>query len=285
MSSRRTLILIGAIVMGALAALMIFNYVGSIEDEAKGDSQRVSVVVVTGPIDAGTKADVAIGDGRIALGDRPAKDLPANAVTQLADIKGRIAAISLAAGEVLTSNKFVNSNDATNSKSTVLDKGQVAVTVSIDQIRSVAGLVQPGDYVNMMVGVKEQYDATGAVIPGTDKVAGVEYLYQKVRVLAVGKSFGTPVAASTGPAVPGEAAPTTTAPAASDLMTFALPPDAAQVVVAAADAGSLRLALVRPDYEPMDIPQYRPSGTFPGALGLTPYPASSDDPTSSGSGK
>ena len=283
MSSRRTLILIGAIVMGALAALLIFNYVGSVEDQAKGDSQRVSVVVVSGAIDAGTKADVAIADGRITVGDRPQKDLPSNAVTQLADIKGRIAAISLAPGEVLTSNKFVNSNDATNSKSTVLEKGQVAITVSVDQLRSVAGLVQPGDYVNMMVTVKEEYDATGAVIAGTDKVPGVEYLYQKVRVLAVGKSFGTPVAAA-APAVPGEAAPTTTAPPASDLMTFALPPDAAQVVAAAADAGSLRLALVRPDYEPVDVPQYRPSGIFPGALGQTPYPASSDDPTASGSG-
>ena len=34
MSSRRTMILIGAIAVGVLAAFMIFNYVGGVEDQA-----------------------------------------------------------------------------------------------------------------------------------------------------------------------------------------------------------------------------------------------------------
>lgn len=267
MSSRRTLILIGSIVMGALAAFMIFNYVSSKEDEAKGSSQRVSVVVVKGAIDAGTKADVAIADGRIGVAERPQVDLPANAVFQIADIKGRVASIGLSPGEVVTANKFVNS-DVANSRSNVLEKGQIAVTASVDEIRSVAGLVQPGDYVNMM----------------TDVNGKVTMLYQKVRVLAVGKSFGSSVAASTGPVVPGQAAPTTTQPQASNLVTFGLPPDAAQVVVAAADSGSLRLALVRPDYEPVDLPAFTTNvdAVTPGAQGKTPYPSTGDDPAASG---
>ena len=42
MSSRRTLILIAAIAVGALAAFAIFNYVGGIEDRASQDVERVT---------------------------------------------------------------------------------------------------------------------------------------------------------------------------------------------------------------------------------------------------
>ena len=46
MSSRRTLILIAAIVVGALAAFAIFNYVGGLEDKAYENAQRVPVIRV-----------------------------------------------------------------------------------------------------------------------------------------------------------------------------------------------------------------------------------------------
>ena len=53
MSSRRTLILIAAIAVGALAAFAIFNYVGGIEDRANEDVQRVSVIRITQDIPQG----------------------------------------------------------------------------------------------------------------------------------------------------------------------------------------------------------------------------------------
>ena len=39
-SSRRTLILIAALVVGALAAVALFNYVGGVEDRASEDAAR-----------------------------------------------------------------------------------------------------------------------------------------------------------------------------------------------------------------------------------------------------
>ena len=45
MSTRRTLILVGALVVGAVAALLIFRYVGGIEERAQGETQMVSVVI------------------------------------------------------------------------------------------------------------------------------------------------------------------------------------------------------------------------------------------------
>ena len=48
MSSRRTLILLGAIAVGVIAALLLFNYVQGIEDRANNNAKRVDVYVGQG---------------------------------------------------------------------------------------------------------------------------------------------------------------------------------------------------------------------------------------------
>ena len=89
MSSRKTLILVGAIVVGAIAAMLILRYVGSIEDRANSDNQLVKVVVVAADIQKGERADSLIEEQRIVIGERRRADLPANHVTRVEDIKGQ----------------------------------------------------------------------------------------------------------------------------------------------------------------------------------------------------
>src|SRR4029077_7218144 len=77
-SSRRTLILIGALVAGAVAALLIFQYVGGIEEKAQGDAQMVDVVIAKAPITKGAAANDLIAAQAIDIGQRRQVDLPAN---------------------------------------------------------------------------------------------------------------------------------------------------------------------------------------------------------------
>jgi Flp pilus assembly protein CpaB len=255
-SSRRTLILVGAIAIAAIAALMIFKYVGSVEDKASADNQLVPVVVATGDIKAGETADVLLQSKRIGLGNRRRVDLPANVVTRLEDIKGESAAIDLSAGEIITTSNFSGTGASASSSSNVLSSGNVAVTISADAGHSVGGLVQPGDFVNLTADVKR-----------TDGSFSTQYLYQKVKVLAIGTDVGAAAAAS---ATPG-ATPTTVPN--SDLVTLEVPPEVAPVILAAASS-NIRLLLVRPDYQPTDMPvsAYASSGaqSLPGQAGITP---------------
>ena len=46
MSSRRTLILIVAILIGGIASFALFRYVNKVEDKAYGNARRVEVYVV-----------------------------------------------------------------------------------------------------------------------------------------------------------------------------------------------------------------------------------------------
>ena len=45
-SSRRTLILIAAVVVGALSAFLVFNYVNSADDRARSNARQVTVLKV-----------------------------------------------------------------------------------------------------------------------------------------------------------------------------------------------------------------------------------------------
>ena len=84
MSSRRTLILIVAVAIGAVAAFALFNYIGGIEDRANENAERVDVYVISADVPKGTPAEQAIFDG-----------LPGELLVELAaiDSSGAISAI------------------------------------------------------------------------------------------------------------------------------------------------------------------------------------------------
>ena len=53
MSSRRTLILIAAVLVGAVAAYALWTYVGGIEDEANDNAKRVQIFKIVQDIPKG----------------------------------------------------------------------------------------------------------------------------------------------------------------------------------------------------------------------------------------
>lgn len=287
MSSRRTLILIGAVVIGALAAFLTLSYVRGVENRSDEAGQMVEVVVATGPIAKGSSSDAAIQGQQLAMEKRRREDLPANPVRRFADIQGQVAAVDLGGGEVITASMFVPATALNGSKSASLDKGNVAVTITVDEAAGVAGLVQPGDNINILAnycgvatggGAEGESDTCslqrqntpaggGAVQLGTPS----SYLFQGVKVLAVGQSLGQPVAAASTPEG-GDTTATTAPPATSPLITVQLPPQQAQLLASLRDA-SLYLTLNRPDYTPVPIPFTNNLPALPGEAGVSPYPA------------
>jgi len=288
-SSRKTLILIGAVVIGALAAFLTLNYVRGVENRSDEAAQMVEVVVAAGPVAKGSGATEAIEAQQLVLEKRRQDELPANPVRRFADIQGQVAAVDLGGGEVITGSMFVSQTALTGSKSASLDKGNVAVTINVGDAAGVAGLIQPGDNINILAqycsvaagvaagggGDTCAFGRQNAGAPSGNSTMGTPstYLFQGVKVLAVGQSLGQPVAAA--PAAGGDAAATaTTAPpqVASPLITVQLPPQQAQTLVSLRDA-SLYLTLNRSDYTPVPIPFQNSLPATPGELGVSPYAA------------
>ena len=295
MSSRRTLILIGAVVIGGLAAFLTLSYVRGVENRSDEAGQLVDVVVVAGPIAKGTEANTAIDSKLIVMDKRRRDDLPANPVRRFADIKGQVAALDLGGGEVVTTSMFVPSTALNGSKSSSLDKGNVAITINVDEAAGVAGLVQPGDSINILAKycavdgtapAAEGGDAGDCALQRGNAPAGIgdvtlgspaSYLFQDVKVMAVGQSLGQPVAAA-APADPAAAAePPATIPV-SPLITVQLPP-AQAAILASLRTADLYLTLNRPDYDPIPVPFTNQLPNLPGEEGVSPYPATADGTT------
>lgn len=267
LSSRRTLILIASVVVGALAAYAIFSYVGGLEDEANDNAERVTIFKIVQDIPKGMFGDEAFAQGLIAEDAIATEYRPATAITTPAQIDGLVAISDLPANQVVVSNQFVSQAAALSTFSSLLKNNEVAITVSIDQVRGVAGLLVPGDYVNMLVTTTGSADPN-VVVEGAVYTSPARYLFQKVQILAVGQ---------TRQLEPGETAAlnpdgTPVADASSGMLTFALPAVAAQQI-ASVSSGSFYLTLVPKDYQPEPIGPLDLNAPLPGesADQLTPY--------------
>lgn len=282
MSSRRTLILIAAIAVGALAAFAIFNYVGGIEDRANDNARRVRVIRVAQDIPRGLDGVTARDQGYLDLdAEIPAEFLPRTAVQDVETILTKIAVADLAAGQVLVENMFVDPVNAQVTAARRIETGRVAITVSVDQIRGVAGLVVPGDFVNMMAipsnSICDEGGGAEGATPTPEEATGpvaifcspARMVFQEVQVLFVDRS---PIP------LPGEATTTnadgsTATPTNTGLLTLSVPPAAAQMI-ASVGSDQWYLTLLPNDYVPAPVPPFDPvTATLPGedpAI-LTPY--------------
>lgn len=280
MANRRTLILIAAIVVGALAAFAIFNYVQGIEDEANDNARRVRVIRVAQDIPRGLPGVTARDEGYLDLdAEIPAEFLPSTAVTDVETILSKIAVGDLAAGQVLVENMFVDPINAQVTAARRIPTNHVAITISVDNIRGVAGLIVPGDYVNMMAlpgddvcGLTdgEEAPAEGETLGQTTLFCNpARMVYQEVQVLFVDQS-PIPLPGEQATAADGTAAPAT---GGSGMLTLSVPSDAAQRI-ASVQPGSWYLTLLPTDYTPAPLPPFDPtSPVLPGedSAVLTPY--------------
>lgn len=297
MGSRRTLITIAAIAVGAIAVVLIYGYVGSVKDEAFGEAERVKVYVVKTTVPQGTYGEEAEQQKLIVEDEIPKKFFPPNAIRSMDDIGGKVAVAELAVNQIVTTDMFADPSVVQSTFSDRLEKindeDQVAVTISVDQIRGVAGLLQPGDFVNVMTtdlcenggvaggGGGAEGEDPAAADPAADPCEGQEnilfgkqarYVYQKVQVLAIGQ---TPVA------VPGdvetaaegeEAGADAGVEGNTGLITLIVPAKGAQYV-ASLPPENIYLSLVSRDYEPVPQTPIDPSDPLPAEDPdeLTPY--------------
>lgn len=268
MSSRRTLILIGAIALGVVAALLLFNYVRGIEDRANDNARRVDVFVARQDIPRGTPGETAAADGGIGQAQIPQEFRPTSAITTTDEIQRKVALFDIPASSTIVQGMFVDPAQTQISfRARLRNPQHVAITISTDQVRGVAGFLVPGDEVNLMVFSDVPAGDDPAAASSAVQQAG-RYLYQKVQILAVGDS--TLLA-------PGEQTDATAAAAAdtanAGIITFNVPADAAQWIAAAQQGSGVYMTLVAPDYTPTPLPAPDLNGPLPGEQPdvLTPY--------------
>jgi Flp pilus assembly protein CpaB len=248
----------------------------------------------------GTYGEETQGADLVVEDEIPKRFWPENAIRSLDDIAGKVAVGDLAVNQVVTTDMFADPSTVQTTFSDRLEKingeDQVAITIQVDQVRGVAGLLQPGDFVNIMA-TKVCELATTANEPDSDPPPAegepaddeadaeclynervlfgeqARYIYQKVQVLAIDQ---TPVQlpGEATAAAEGEDAGAAAPAVGAGLVTLIVPAQAAQVV-ASIPTENFYLSLVPRDYVPVPQEAIDPTDPFPAEDGsrLTPYGA------------
>ena len=241
------LVLAVALVIGGLAALAASRYLsGRLADiEARSQGRTVNIVVA--------KRDLARGEllssDSLAVRAVPADFAQSGAVLpeQFGSVDGEAIDFDLKAGEMLMWSQIQGKKVPTFSAR--IESGRRAITVAVDEINSISGLLEPGDLIDLLVTVDQQ--GRKLTVP----------LLQSVRVLATGqRSVDDPKS--------GERRLYST-------VTLNTDPQQAQTVVIAREAGRLTALLRNPaDITPLPVFQ----GELASLLGRRPTsPRSTED--------
>lgn len=246
MVGRRSLIVILALLLGIAAGGASYAYLHSVQQRAYHNATLTEVYEVKGTIARGTTGSAAVAAGLVVKAKIPTQFRPADTVTDLATIRNQVAVATITNGQILSAGLFSAQTLASGGAAAQsIPAGSVAVTLSVDSVHGVAGLVQPGDMVDLMI----------------QRSDGTEYvLYQNVRVLAIGSSVAAPAASTASATTP-------TTVASSNLYTFAVPLDAAARLAMVAGGGggasNLYMALVPPNTPPSPFRSLSPSNLLP----------------------
>jgi pilus assembly protein CpaB len=192
---KQKLILISGVVLGVVAILMTKMYLDQQRQEADAQAKRslvkmqtnqTVVLVAKQDIPSGSVIESHMIDSSIV----PNQFIQPQAVTSIDRVLGMISLAPISKGEQISLSKLSKARKEGGGSSLAgnTPAGKRAISISVDSIASVSGMVRPGDYVDViatlqvpMQGPDGQISSQVAVVP----------LFQNVLVLAVGQNTGS----------------------------------------------------------------------------------------------
>jgi pilus assembly protein CpaB len=199
-------------VVGLVATFLIHRYITS------------KTAVVVKPTDQVVVADLDIAPGT-ALASRMVKTttwprdiVPPKAVRNPKDVEGRVAQFPISRGEPILQNKLAPEGTAAGLGG-LLDPNKLAVTLRVDDVSGVAGFINPGDRVDLLVEM---------TAPEEKGEHFSKIILQNLKVLSKGQIWDQTSEKK---------------PQVVNTVTLELTPEEAEIVNLATNQGKIRLAL------------------------------------------
>lgn len=229
---RSGLVLLGAVVFGGLAVFAASRYISQTISAEKArlnpNVEMMDVVVAKTDLSRG---DIVTSDN-MAVRQVPRIYVPGTAVLpdQFGNVEGARLAVDIRSGEVLIRGTLEGADVSTFA--TNIRSGVRGMTVAVDEVNSISGLLQPGDRVDLFFTAKPPNRANRAGPQDRTLV-----LMQNVLVLATGRQVRPTIGEGGQPGV-GRAFTTVTIEAS---------PNDAQRLILAQRTGSITAVLRGPD--------------------------------------
>ncbi len=242
---QKRLPLIIALVCGIWAILLLNSYLKRRENEiwekikqvqqqnqpSKPPAQMAIVLIAGKDI----SPQIPITPTDLLMKEIPVEYIQPGVVSSLEEVIGQIASTPIIAGEQILKTKLLPPGKIGKSLSEITPAGKRAVSVSTDNMASIANLIRPGDYVDVLALIampETTAQATSAKISEPRLIS----LFQNVEILAVGGEF-TPTAEAT------KKEQLKAAGAASGTVTLALSPQEAILFSFVQEHGKIKLTL------------------------------------------
>ena len=239
MTPKRTIVVAVAVGVGLLAAVLSYVFLNGAQQRAYHGAKLVPAYVVTKAVPRAMTGSQAVSGGYFQQESVPAKFRPSSAVTSLTELSGKEAIAPYSVGQVLVTSMFVSPTAAVSSFSQLIPAGDVAVSISVDQVHSVSGLAVAGDKVDLFVTVNNQESS----------------LLQNVPIVAVGQSTTSLGTSAQNTSVQTDSVTPTTQPNSGGLYTFDVTPaQAASIAFAQQESLGLYMVLVPAGNPVVSIP-------------------------------
>jgi pilus assembly protein CpaB len=175
---RALFFLAAAVVCGSLALVALYNLITSYQvkiDEAKRPEDKVMVIVAARDLYQG----VTINEEDLYAVQIPPKYLPAGVFLSPEHVVGRIPRERILANEFVRADRLADPELGIGLNA-IIPRGMRAISINIEDGAALSGLLNPGNYVDVLVTIMPDEDAQGA-----EKDPKTETILQAVFVLGV----------------------------------------------------------------------------------------------------
>jgi Flp pilus assembly protein CpaB len=148
----RIILLIIAIILGAVAVVAVIAYINNIRATVEEDVEKVEVLVAVQNIPKETPVEVIIESGAVVLEAVPRKYLANGVLVSLEDYKGYVVASPINEGEQITSTRFIKPEEI--GLSFIIPRDMLAISIPVNEIIGVSNLIDVGDMVNVIATFK-----------------------------------------------------------------------------------------------------------------------------------
>jgi pilus assembly protein CpaB len=172
MNTRRTTLIV-AIVLAVGTGWLTLNYLSGLQRQANGNGAPREILVAAADI----PARVPITAAMLVRATRPSSAVEPDAIIDPSKAIGALSLISIPAGSTISESKVGHPTDV--GLPVRLKPGMRAVSIQIDKVKGVSGLIEPGDFVDII-----------AVLPRVgNKPPPAATILRGIRVLSVGDSL------------------------------------------------------------------------------------------------
>jgi pilus assembly protein CpaB len=220
---RRIIAIVAALVVALLGVVGVVMYAQAADGRAVAGQATQTVFIAKAAVPMGTTAADAVNQQLMVPEKVVSKGVPQGALTAVsADIAKLVATSSILPGEIILASRFGALASTANTQ--VIPTGKIAITVSLTDPQRIAPLLMPQSHIVIFatVGVKSGVTATSSQV--------TRILLPDVEVIGVGSQTAQPAPAAAG------AAPQPAGNGA--LVTVALSPTDAQLLVHAVQTGN-----------------------------------------------